>query len=179
MRWRIVLDAIVLVITAGCTGGSHHAVAPSTSEPVPIAPSPSSTAVPQAPLSARIELPADTIKAGAAVQASVIVSNNTGAAISAVGCGRPFQVGLSNPEVQPVLIWFLCRETVTIPTGESRWPTTVEAIDLGCVGTPTKPVSTCYGTSPTPLSPGLYAASVFQNPVLIPTPAQLVVRVVA
>jgi hypothetical protein len=180
MSWRVVFGAIVIAISVGCTGGSHHAVPPTTSQPVSSAPTPSSAVIPQAPLSARIELPSDTIEAGATVDAVVIVSNNTGAAISADACGTPFQVGLTNGQVQPMLFWLLCRQTLTIPIGESRWPTRVLTFDLGCVGTPTQWLPTCSGTSPRPLPPGLYAVSLFQNPLVVPTPTPpLVVRVVA
>ena len=53
-----------------------------------------------APLSARIELDAQTVTIGGTIDGRVVVSNNTGESIDVIGCGSIFQVALGERRVR-------------------------------------------------------------------------------
>ena len=166
--------AVVLVALVAC-GDDTASNAPSTTEHPPRTPEEGTRPLP--PLSARIELDAQTVIIGGAIDGRVVVSNNTGENIGVIGCGSIFQVALANEEYEPQPGWNLCAEEFTIPTGESRYPVTVRAEHLACVGAPP------YGDlvpCDSPFPPGDYEARLYQgyNGTKVPDPPPVHVRVV-
>ena len=115
--------AVVLVALGAC-GDDTASNAPEEATP------------PLAPLSARIELDAQTVTVGGTIDGRVVVANNTGENIELIGCGSIFQVALANEEYEQQPAWLACAEPFTIPTGESSYPVTVRAEHLGCSGGP-------------------------------------------
>src|SRR5437016_5925496 len=102
-------------MAAGCSSGSHI-----------------SSGSPSAPLSARLILPSQTMKAGSSMPARVVVENNTGRAISVYGCTTLFQIGLVNSTYQPDIAWQACLRRLTIPAGQSTWLAPIEARYTEC-----------------------------------------------
>jgi hypothetical protein len=74
------------ILAAGCSSGGH--VTPQSSGSVHT-------------LSARIVLPPRTMTAGSAIKGRLVVTNNTGRAIHASGCGTLFQVALTSNTYHP------------------------------------------------------------------------------
>ena len=91
---------------------------------------------PLAPLSARIELDAQTVTIGGTIDGRVVVFNDTGQNIDVTGCDSIFQVALANEEYEQQPFRLACAEPFTIATGESSYPVTVRAEHLGCSGGP-------------------------------------------
>ena len=111
--------AVVLVALGAC-GDDTASNAPEEARP------------PLAPLSARIELDAQTVTIGGTIDGRVVVANNTGENIDVTGCGSIFQVALANEEYEQQVGWNACAEPISIPTGETSYPVTVRAEHLGC-----------------------------------------------
>jgi heat shock protein HslJ len=132
-------------------------------------------------VTARIELPSDTIVAGMTTQGSVVVQNDTGEALHASGCGHYFQVLLENDDVRQEPGWRLCLEQFTFPVGESRHPITVSARYNNCVGgAGLEGFPTCVpGGGPPPLPVGDYRATLFQSGNVVPAPPPIPFHVVA
>ena len=117
---------------------------------------------PLAPLSARIELDAQTVTIGGTIDGRVVVANNTGENIDVIGCGSIFQVPLGERGVRAAGQLESCAEPFTIPTGETSYPVTVRAEHLGCSGGPPPyPADMPACGSPFPL--GDYEARLYQG----------------
>ena len=141
--------AVVLVALGAC-GDDTASNAPEEATP------------PLAPLSARIELDAQTVTIGGTIDGRVVVANNTGENIDVTGCGSIFQVALANEEYEQLVSWNLCAEPISIPTGETSYPVTVRAEHLGCSGGPPPyPADMPACDSPFPL--GDYEARLYQG----------------
>ena len=112
-------------------------------------------------VTARIELPADQMVAGSSMQATVVVTNDTGSDIGVVACGSWFQVRLAADGVndQPGGIWAGCFMRITIPVGRTEYPVTLRAVYDQCFFDQ-EPLCGPDGTAPLP--PGQYRA-VFQQ----------------
>lgn len=130
-------------------------------------------------VSARVELPAKTMAAGTTMEATVIVRNRTGKALTVDGCGSLFQVALRSQTYEPVVGWNLCRQAITVPQGRSRYGVTVTAAPLVCSGDGGGGVPLCVdgnGNPPT-LPPGKYQATLYQNPKVVAHLTSVPVRV--
>jgi hypothetical protein len=163
----------VMLVAVGACGDDAASNAPATTEDPPGSPE---EATP--PLSARIELDAQTLTIGEAIDGRVVVANNTGENIEVIGCGSIFQVALANEDYEQQVGWDACAEPSTIRMGESSYPVTVRAEHLACVGAPP------YGDLPScdsPFPPGDYEARLYQgyNGREVPEPQPVQVRVVS
>jgi len=152
---------VLALLAAGCTGGTH-----------------TSSSLPSAPLSARLVLPSQTMKAGSSMAAHVVVENNTGRTISVYGCGTLFAIGLVNGTYQPDIAWLACQQRLTIPAGQSTWPAPIEARYTECSqnGHGFRP---CVDGHPPSILPGDYHAVLYQDGHLVPEPPAVTVRVTA
>jgi hypothetical protein len=88
------------------------------------------------------------VSAGEAGQGQVVVTNETGAPISATGCGSFFQVALVSSTYTPEIFWNACGERLTIPVGVSSYPVTVAARWLGCTNDPPNVSASATSTFP-------------------------------
>jgi hypothetical protein len=152
---------VLALLAAGCSGGSHI-----------------SSGSPSAPLSARLILPSQTLKAGSSMPARVVVENNTGRAISVYGCTTLFQIGLANSTYQPDIAWQACLRRLTIPAGQSTWRAPIEARYTECAQNwhGFKP---CVDGHPPSIPPGDYHAVLYQDGHLVQEPPAVTVRVTA
>ena len=143
-------------------------------EPLPAAPHRS-----PAPLSARVVLPSRAMTAGSSMPARVVIDNNTGHPIHAVGCLTLFQAALTSTTYHPAVAWFACLQAFTIPPGGSSYPVTVQASYNQCSqGRPHRGIRACLPNGrPPPLPPGAYHARLFQAGNLVPAPPPIAVRV--
>jgi hypothetical protein len=131
-------------------------------------------------LSARVILPSKRLAAGATMQATVRVQNDTGNALSVGVCQGPFQVALSNDKIKPALGWPTCGMTFTIPVGRSTYRVIVQGSYVSCEltpgeGTPNSPA--CVDGRPPPLPPGKYQAKLYQSPQILRAPSPITVTV--
>jgi hypothetical protein len=171
---RLVIGLAVgaVLLPTACAGGTHNASSPRTPT--------TGTRVHRlaTTISARVMLPSKTIVAGSTVDAKVIVENNTGSALNVLACGSPFAVELAKDNIQPVVEWPACRQTLTIPVGKSSYTTPVSASYLGCGNR--GPFPRCVDgphPHPPPLPTGEYQAKLYQNPTVDPAPIPTVVHV--
>jgi heat shock protein HslJ len=118
-------------------------------------------------VTARIELQSHTMVAGSTMTGRVIIDNETGKVIKAIGCGSLFQVILTNASYQPEVLWNLCAEPLDIPLGVSTYPVVV----MGTVNAGVAPLPT--------LAPGRYEAKLYQSTHVVPDPTPVWVEVVA
>ena len=168
---------LALLLAACTSGGNPSSSPPTTARAIPATAQPTAPPVassrPQAPLSARIVLPSNTMTAGSSISGQVIVDNNTGRAIHGGDCGSPFAVALGSDTVKPSVAWPQCLESFTVPTGQSSWPVTVTARYSECGGG----IRRCTNGRPPSLPPGYYRAMLFQSPHLVPSPTPITVHV--
>jgi len=132
-------------------------------------------------VTARIELPSDTMVAGTDMKGHLVVDNETGHVIKAEGCGSLFAVALSNADYQPDIAWTTCLEELDVPTGESTYPVSVSASTNSCTnGPPSDGIPTCSPpNTPPPLAPGSYEARLYQSAHVVPDPPPIPIHVVA
>jgi len=171
MKSAVVSGVICLALVACTTSGRGSKS---------VASDPSASAPPQTaatPVSARVELPVTTIKAGTTVNGEVVVVNDTGKPIETTGCGSVFQVGLRNDHIEAVPSWAACGQQITIPVGESRYPVTVTATYAACGGQASPPLPPCAPRGMPPLPPGRYEAALYQAHDLIPAPPTIPIDV--
>jgi hypothetical protein len=170
---------VLALLVAGCASGGHTSSRSTQSAGTGSTASPHVTSGgSSAHVSARVILPSRTMAAGSFLAGRVVVQNNSGRAIRVPGCGTIFQVALVSSTYHPTVGWTQCLHTVTIPTGESSYPTPVPAIYRFCSEEPQGSAPTCmFGGHPPPLPPGDYRAVLFQEGHLIPFPPAVTVRV--
>ena len=125
-------------------------------------------------VTARVVLPSTTMIAGSSMTGSVVVENDTGHALHAIGCGTWLQVVLAVPGSEPIVPWTLCREQFTIPLGTSTHPARIAAGYLGCNSPPPGAPPGCP-----PLPVGAYQATMFESDTVVPIPPPVAVTVVA
>jgi hypothetical protein len=126
-------------------------------------------------VSARIVLPSRTLATGTTMEATVVVQNRTGKEVTGIGCGSLFQVALRNKRTEPMVLWKTCRERLTVPKGRSRYRVTFAATDVLCFGDGGRPL--CVDGRPGAVPPGKYRATLYQNPIVVPHPQSVAVRV--
>ncbi len=135
----------------------------------------------RATVTARVVLPSTTMTAGSSMSGHLIVENNTGHVLHALGCISYFAVALNNARIHQGAGGAQCIEGFTFPVGESSYSVTVQATYFGCGGTPlgtNPPCLTHSGhTILPPLPPGNYQAKLFQSGNVVPTPPSITVRV--
>jgi hypothetical protein len=158
--------AVVLgLAVAGCSSGNA-----AISVPVPVhAP---------ATISARVVLPARTMKAGSSMPGQLVVDNNTGRAVRTSGCLGLFQVALVSGRYHPSVAWLACLQFFTIPEGQSSYPVTVAATYLGCGQGGPGGAACLPGGHPPGLPPGTYRAVLFQAQRLFPAPPAITIHVI-
>ena len=120
-------------------------------------------------VTARVLIPKRRLTAGSEMKATVEVRNTTGQAVSVVGCGSIFQVALTSKKVTPMVGWLACAQTITIPTGTSKFPVMVSGKYSSCGEGIPGPACLGPGQVP-PLPPGRYGAHLYQNPTVAATP---------
>jgi heat shock protein HslJ len=132
-------------------------------------------------VTARIELPSDTMVAGTHMNGRVVVDNETEHVIKASGCGSLFAVLLTNATYHPDPFWTSCLQELDVPTGVSTYPAFVSATTNNCTNAqPTGGIPLCSPpNSPPPLPPGRYEARLFQSAQVVPDPPAVPVEVVA
>jgi hypothetical protein len=86
----------------------------------------------EAGLSARLDLPTQSIAGGGTLNGTVTVQNNTGQSKSVVGCGALFQVVLRGDQASQAPSGFACAVTFVIPPGTSEYPVTIKATYSQC-----------------------------------------------
>jgi hypothetical protein len=157
---------VLALLAAGCSGGGHTLAV---------------SRLPWVPLYAQLVLPSQTMRAGSSMPARVVVQNNTGRAISVYGCGTLFRIGLENSTFHdPAVAWPLCRQRLTIPTGQSVWRDIIFASYGGCSQDP-HGFRPCVDGHPPAIPPGDYQAMLLQSPPghIVPEPPAVTVRVTA
>jgi hypothetical protein len=157
---------LLAILAAGCSSGGH--ITPQSSGSLHT-------------LSARIVLPSRTMTAGSAIKGRLVVTNNTGRAIHALGCGTLFQVALTSNTYHPDVAWPLCLQHLTIPAGVTSYRITVNATYLSCgqsQSASTTPACPPGGGMP-PLPAGKYRAKLFQSRHVVQAPPGVPVRVIA
>jgi hypothetical protein len=120
-------------------------------------------------------MPTRTLATGTTIQGQVVVTNATGAEITAGGCGSLFAVALVSPSYTPNIVWPTCGQQLTIPVGASSYPVTISASWSDCTNDP-PPVATlpgitlqqCVDGHPPDLPPGPYEAHLFQVTHVVP-----------
>jgi hypothetical protein len=127
---QVLAAALLAAVCAGCA--QQAPAAPRGHAARPAASRAAAVAVPAAPVSLRLVLPARTITAGSSMTGHVIVQNNTGHAISVWGCGTLFQVALVSATYQPSVGWTTCAQKFIIKTGESSYGATLRAAYGSC-----------------------------------------------
>jgi hypothetical protein len=169
---------VVVVLLAGC-GAGHSSSVPSTASRQVVQTAPSTGPRSQR-LSARVVLPTTTVIAGSSMSGRLVVDNNTGRALHVGDCGFPFQVALTNSQIQTGGAWAACIREFTIPVGRSSYPVPVRATYLGCGGIHLPACVKRNGSfaSP-PLPPGEYDATLLQASKIVPPPPPITVRVTA
>jgi hypothetical protein len=177
-RRYAVAGGVALVVIAGAAA----AVASTRDDSVEVVVAPTSTTIPGARhgVSARVDLPSDTIVSGSTVEGTIVVENDTGKPISRAdnnGCGQPWAVALGNDRVHPnILFPLVCMpSTETFPVGTSRWPFELQAVDQSPCSLPGQPsdppTRTCEPGADTPLPAGDYRTEFFGGlKALNPTP---------
>ena len=168
------LVVAVVILTAGCANGSRPSDSTRTTPPG------GSGATTQAPplLSTRLVLDSTTVKAGGVLSGHIAIENNTGRPVVASGCGSIFQVLLTSRTYQPSAVWPTCVQAITIPTGPSSNPVSVQARYNACSQSgPSGTLPACTPTGSPPLPIGDYEATTFESGNALPVPAAVAVRV--
>jgi hypothetical protein len=151
--------------------------------------SPATTTIPSARhgISARVELPSDTIVSGSTVEGTIVVENDTGKPIPQTGkdgCGQQWAVALGNDRVHPdILFPLVCvPSTQNFPVGTSRWPFELRVVDQSQCSLPghpsNPPTRTCAPGADTPLPAGDYRTEFFGGLKAL-EPSPLTVHVIA
>lgn len=151
------------VILAIGTSPTRVTVGPASTQPSVSQTSPPLSG-PSMPLSATLDLSSTSVPAGGALAGTVIVENNTGAAVHATTCGI-YQAALASNNYQPNMPWRLCATQTTIPVGRSSYPVTILADYYDCVPNNTPP---CVDQKPLP--PGNYQVKVSTISPSLPLP---------
>jgi hypothetical protein len=128
-------------------------------------------------VSARIKLPSKSMVAGATMEATVTVQNDSGRAVTGEGCGPLFKVALRNKTTTPIVPWNRCRELLTLPNGRSRYPVTLHASHLVCSRDGGGSAPICVDGKAPPLPPGKYRATLYQLPKVVAHPPSVAVKV--
>ena len=128
-------------------------------------------------VTARIELPARTMRAGSSMAGHIVVENHTGSEIHVPGCRDLFQVLLTNDVIHQTPLWPLCLGDITIPAGETSYPVTVSATYNHCYNDDGGTPHCLPGSGIPPLPPGDYGATFFQSSPVVPAVAPIGVRV--
>jgi hypothetical protein len=167
--------ALAALVLAGCASSSHLAGPSGTTPTTPV---PTSTTRPL-PVAVDIVLPRSTLRAGSTMAAHAVVVNRTGHALHLVGCGSIFQVALTSPTYEPVVVWAACASAVTVPVGRTTYPVRVDATYFECTNAMLQPgIPACRtGGSAPPLPAGDYRATLYQSPHIAPQPPSVPVRV--
>lgn len=131
----------------------------------------------RAKISARVELPAQTMKAGSTMTGHVVVENDTGVPVRGTQCHGYFEVVLTSRDVAPGGGFNTCAERITFPAGESTYPVTIRASYLGCGGRD-EPACLPNNEMP-PLPTGDYRAKLFQIGDIVSIPPPITVRVLS
>jgi hypothetical protein len=184
-RRHAVAAGVTLVVIAGAA----TAFATTRDDSPEVVVSPTSTTIPNArhDISARVELPSDTIVSGSKVEGTIVVENDTGKPIPKAdksGCGQQWAVALGNDRVRPnILFALVCTpSTETFPVGTSRWPFELQAVDQSPCSLPGQPsdppTRTCEPGADTPLPAGDYRTEFFGGLKAL-NPSPLTVHVVA
>lgn len=120
-------------------------------------------------LSATLDLPTTTLRAGGTLSGRINIVNATGHALHVIGCGGLFDGLLTSPTYHPMPAWSTCAQKFTIPTGRSSQPIHVEASFNSCGhGRPTATMPTCTSTGRPPLPTGDYTATGFAISTALP-----------
>lgn len=133
-----------------------------------------------AALSATIDLSATTVRAGSAIDAELVVQNDTGSAIQADGCGSLFAIALASEDYEPTVAWPDCLQRLTVPEGRSVYEFEVLASHLGCDAGPSldDAFPRCADDGGLPaLPPGTYEARLYQSSTVIPDVPAVAVQV--
>ncbi len=123
-------------------------------------------------------VPSRTVKAGAALRATLIVENNTGHAILASGCGSLFMLEYFSPSYRPTVAWPTCLQRLTLRKGTIRYRIGIPATYMQCGRTASYASPAClpHNKMP-PLPPGQYRIVLEQVRHLVPAPAPISVSV--
>lgn len=164
--WKDMKAAILAIMLLLCSCQSRTVVRPSTGygstlgPPSPIVPA----------LSARLDLPATSMRAGSTMVGTVVVENRTGHDLHVTGCLSLFAVALTNDRVRGGVAWPTCLERFTLPSGSSSYAVDVVARYSSCQG------SDCTPRTP-PLRTGRYRAVLFRSSSVLPSAAPVAVVV--
>jgi hypothetical protein len=185
-------------VTLLVIAGAATAVATTRNDSAEVVVAPTSTTIPTVRhgVSARVELPSDTIVSGSKVEGTIVVENDTGTPIpeagppihqiGRVGCGQQWTVALGNDDVHPAIafpsIGCLMPSNETLPVGTSRWPFELQAVDWSLCSLPGEPsqppTRTCPSTGESPLPAGDYRTEFFADSLKALNPTAPTVHVV-
>ncbi len=131
-----------------------------------------------APLRARLELPATTLRNGTTVDATVVVQNDTGRPVEARRCGTLYAAELKGDDFTQEFGEALCGGSpFTMPVGESRWPVKILVMTIGCSAADAERCAVTDGQrGPVPLPTGAYTV-VVTAPGEAPIPEPVTVQV--
>lgn len=175
------IAALLSVAVMACAG----CVIPVPVHSLPSAPAstPTRSVGSSAGLRVVLRLNATTVRAGSTIAGRLTITNGTRRPISFITCPPFFRVLLVSRSYQPSVPWPDCAARVTIPTGTSSYPTSVDASYIGCTengatgATSNDPACTPSGEMPA-LPAGLYAATLYlQAPRIVPSPHPIPVLV--
>lgn len=139
-------------------------------------------------LRAHLELESRCLTAGSAIEATVVIENNTGKPVEyrMCGTGSPYQAHLKGAQYeQDPGLWNMCMGTVRdLPIGESRWPVRLHASYSQCSRPESVPLPprtlplACVGDGPQALPAAPYEAvlEAADSDLPLPAPVKIWVR---
>jgi hypothetical protein len=163
---------VAVVLTAACSGGTHH------SSPSPTSMTGGSSAPVRPTLTTHVDLPSGGVVAGHSVEGTLVVDNESHQPIRTPTCAY-WVVQLMNEHV-PVqgLRFDQCGLAPVFGVGVHRYPFTLTAAyGCGSVPLPSHPCPRNGNLLPLPV--GAYQAVLVRGGMTLPAPAPVSVRVVA
>ncbi len=173
MRRRTLAVLCVPLVMSGCAGSrlSTASAPPASLGPTIARPPPTTLPAPTTggPLRSALALATTKVKTGGTIKGRITVWNGTGRPIEFAGCGGLFAVLLTDRIYHPQPAWPTCVERLTVPTGLSTYPITVDASYQACsqAGV-TATVPACGPSAPPGLPPGTYRATTYEATPVVP-----------
>jgi hypothetical protein len=81
-------------------------------------------------------VPSHELRVGAAMHATVVITNHTGHALEGTKCGAPFLISLRSERAYQEANFPLCAETYSLPVGRSTYPVTISSHFSTCTHDP-------------------------------------------
>jgi len=174
-RGRIGAGALLVAVVAGAAVVPTVVSGWRSGAPV-VGSSPASS--PTRTVTARLTLPATSLRSGESLRGRITVENNLGREIRFLGCGFVFSVLPVGDGYHPAPAWPRCLQELTIPTGTTTYPVTVAGTYDRCAKVAQGDTPACLPDGKMPgLPPGQYAVTTFSLSSDVPLPAPVMVTV--